>query len=239
MESYQVRAYIQKALELDLIGPSPKYPEYHDETLIEPPSQWYLTGFLVPFGSPIESRADSNNDEGFEVNSHQDIGEEENIPEKSSSRKVPFPSSVGLSFFIFPEETNLDVIVNWGEYEDINKNIFAENENEEKTEAAEPIPQLWKRTPRREPISINISKIHGKLEIDVPESKGLKLFVSYREMGYSVQQGFPEGTFMKQLLTNYLKSPIMEMLSIRKSSLLQPQSKERISRFKPYLPETK
>jgi hypothetical protein len=194
MESYQVRAYIQKALELDLIGPNVKYPEYHDEILIEPPSQWYLTGFLVPFGSPIESRADSNNDEGFEVNSHQDIGEEENIPEKSSSRKVPFPSSVGLSFFIFPEETNLDVIVNWGEYEDINKNIFAENENEEETEAAEPIPQLWKRTPRREPISINISKIHGKLEIDVPESKGLKLFVSYREMGYSVQQGFPEGT---------------------------------------------
>ena len=51
--SAQVRTQLVKALQLDLIGPTPDDLERAQEILRQAPTKWYLTGFLAPFGSAI------------------------------------------------------------------------------------------------------------------------------------------------------------------------------------------
>lgn len=62
--SLEVRAALVRALRLDLIGPGPE-GEHAEESLPgrERPSLWYLTGFLVPTGTPVSDRADDEEDD--------------------------------------------------------------------------------------------------------------------------------------------------------------------------------
>ena len=190
MESYQVRAYIQKALELDLIGPNVKYPEYHDEILTQPPSKWYLGGFLVPFGAPVEIKSDPTADDNIDEITNKDISEEGNTPETSSARKIPFPSSIGLSFLIPADTQTLDITVIWGDYQPQEKEI---EENIESIENEQPPKQiLWHRLANSRTLSIALPENNDKIQIEVPESNGLKLFVSRRRVSYSPQ--LPIGT---------------------------------------------
>lgn len=55
VESAEVREAIARALRLDLIGAWAGH-SLSDERLRgwERPSNWYLTGFLVPRGAPVE-----------------------------------------------------------------------------------------------------------------------------------------------------------------------------------------
>ncbi|QYX32540.1 hypothetical protein [Sphaerospermopsis torques-reginae] len=133
MESQDVRAYIQKALKLDLIGPSSQDLEYQTEILNQPPSKWYLTGFLVPFGAPVEMKYDPTADDHIETFTNKDIAEDAKTPETTAARKVPFPSSIGLSFLIPAQTENLEVTVEWGDYQPQEREIetSAENNNED------------------------------------------------------------------------------------------------------------
>ena len=65
-----VRSRLREALELDLIGPGAGHP-LADERLPGwvRPSNWYLTGFLVPRAAPAEQRADADADDDFEPES--------------------------------------------------------------------------------------------------------------------------------------------------------------------------
>ena len=56
-----VRARLLEALELDLVGPAPGHRL--EEELLPGwvrPSNWYLTGFLIPRDSPLEQAADDD-----------------------------------------------------------------------------------------------------------------------------------------------------------------------------------
>ncbi|GCL39969.1 helicase-like protein [Sphaerospermopsis reniformis] len=129
MESQDVRTYIQKALKLDLIGPTSQDLEYQTEILNQPPSKWYLTGFLVPFGAPVEMKYDPTADDTIEVITNKDIAEDAKTPETAAARKAPFPSSIGLSFLVPATTEKLEVTVEWGDYQPQEREIETSAEN--------------------------------------------------------------------------------------------------------------
>ncbi len=71
--SLEVRERLVEALKLDLVGPWAGHA-LAEERLRgwERPSNWYLTGFLIPAGTPPEKSADADEDD--------DLGE---IPESA------------------------------------------------------------------------------------------------------------------------------------------------------------
>ena len=71
MTSAQVREHLVDALRLDTVGPDPVRdlgdPE---EVLVQSPSRWYLTGFLVPWDAGENQRAEeTSTDEHTPCNS--------------------------------------------------------------------------------------------------------------------------------------------------------------------------
>ena len=95
-----VRSRLREALELDLIGPGAGHP-LADERLPGwvRPSNWYLTGFLVPRGAPAEQRADADADDDFEPEVADEGGlGDDSTEDRRSAKKGFFPSSMGLSF---------------------------------------------------------------------------------------------------------------------------------------------
>ena len=56
------RSELVRVLRLDAIGPDPGDPE-QGESLPQAPSEWYLTGFLVPYQAKAEERQDPTSNE--------------------------------------------------------------------------------------------------------------------------------------------------------------------------------
>ena len=113
-----VREHLVEALNLDLIGPWASHA-HADERLPGwvRPSNWYLTGFLIPSGTDPERSADA--DEADDLDETPDSGglAEESSEERRAAKKGFFPSSMGLSFLVAREADALTVIVRWGDYE--------------------------------------------------------------------------------------------------------------------------
>lgn len=60
---------------------------------------WYLTGFLVPTGSPGPQRGDDDAEDGWDAEVPERAGQEEESTEDGKRAKRGFfPSSIGLSF---------------------------------------------------------------------------------------------------------------------------------------------
>ena len=116
--SLEVRDRLVEALNLDLIGPGAGH-DLESERLPGwvRPSNWYLTGFLIPAGSPPEQGGDADEDD--------DLGEmpesaglaEESTEERKAAKKSFFPSSIGLSFLVPEDSDAVSVIVRWAGYE--------------------------------------------------------------------------------------------------------------------------
>ena len=115
--SLEVRGCLADALRLDLVGPGV------DGHLAEErlpgwvrPSNWYLTGFLVPSDTPFEQRSDA--DEGDPLDETPAVAglAEESSEERPSAKKGFFPSSIGLSFLVPKSAEELAVTVRWGDY---------------------------------------------------------------------------------------------------------------------------
>ena len=115
-ESAEVREQIAHALRLDLIGPWAGHA-LADERLRgwERPSNWYLTGFLVPRGAPIEHRGDADVDDEPEVAESGGLGDD-STEDRRAAKKGFFPSSMGLSFLVGEGVEAVDVLVRWGDY---------------------------------------------------------------------------------------------------------------------------
>ena len=115
-ESAEVREALARALRLDLIGPWVGHA-LADERLRgwERPSNWYLTGFLVPRGAPVEQRADADVDDEPEVAERAGLGDD-STEDRRAAKKGFFPSSMGLSFLVGEGVDALDVLVRWGDY---------------------------------------------------------------------------------------------------------------------------
>jgi hypothetical protein len=116
--SCEVRAKLVDALRLDLVGPwaghglaEEKLPGWVR------PSTWYLTGFLIPSGTPPEKSGDADeNDDMGEIPESAGLAEESS-EERKAAKKGFFPSSMRLSFLAAGECRKLAVLVRWGDYE--------------------------------------------------------------------------------------------------------------------------
>lgn len=183
--SAEVRARLVEALRLDLVGP------WAGHALAEEqlpgwirPSNWYLTGFLIPSGTPPERSADEDETEDLETIPESAGLSEESNEERKSAKKGFFPSSMGLSFLVPKEARELSVTVRWGDYAPAD----AEGANE-------PSVTVWRRTPREVAIPVGLSASREAVPIDVPDSGGLQLHVIERPISAGdLEEHIPPGT---------------------------------------------
>ena len=166
--SEEIREALVYTLQLDLIGPW-RGSKYADECLpgwgLQRPSEWYLTGFLVPSDTPAAVRADDDADDDFnaEVPGRQGVAEESTQGGKRAKR-VFFPSSMGLSFLVRPDAKRIRVTVTWGDYRKGERNDWA----------GRPV-EAWARTPRAETEEISLGGSGSREPRPVSGSGGLVL----------------------------------------------------------------
>jgi hypothetical protein len=180
-----VRARLVEALELDLVGPWPGHALAEERLPGRMrPSNWYLTGFLIPSGTPPEKSADTDESD--------DLGEvplsaglaEESTEERKAAKKGFFPSSMGLSSLVPKEAGSLIVTVRWGDY------AHAEIGDGD----GKPV-SVWQREPRDETIMVALTGAHDPIVCDVPSSGGLQLYVIERLISADdLAEHIPQGT---------------------------------------------
>lgn len=215
--SVEVRADLLETLHLDLIGPTNTH-EFANELLPEPPTRWYLTGFLVPTDAPVQQKFDETSAE--EIDSPAEPGglDDGETPEKAAARRSLLPSSMGLSVLVPAGVDVLKGSVEWGDYAFEDPKGGSEPATESKTKAndrdepgggpgaGEPegeaavgadgddgaVIKGWRRTPHTRDVAINLPNARGKPRlVDVPESGGLKLVITVRSADGA---GLPAGS---------------------------------------------
>ena len=185
VSSLAVRERLVEALSLDLVGP------WTDHALAEErlpgwvrPSNWYLTGFLIPSGTPPEKSADADEDDDLgEIPESAGLAEESN-EERKAAKKGFFPSSMGLSFLVPAEARNLSVIARWGDY------IQAEIDNADGKSVS-----VWQREACEETVPVLLAGVNDSAPHDVPGSGGLQLHVVERPiLASDLEDRIPQGT---------------------------------------------
>ena len=180
-DSPAVRERLVEALNLDLIGPGAG----HDLAAEQlpgwvRPSNWYLTGFLIPSGSPPEISADADEDDDIDAVPESGGLAEESTEDRKAAKKGFFPSSMGLSFLIAKETRTLTVTSRWGDYE----------RAEAKGADGKRLP-VWQRRPGERVVQVSLS---NPGEYDIPQSGGLKLHVVQRLIDTETLVEIPTGT---------------------------------------------
>ena len=176
-----VREYLVKALQLDLVGPGPD-SELADERLPGwvRPSNWYLTGFLIPSDTPFEERSDDDEEDSLDETPEVAGLAEESTEEGRAAKRGFFPSSIGLSFLMSGGTDGLDVTVRWGDYEP------------GEVEGADGNPlAVWERAAQERIVAVDLV---GRPDYAVPESKGLRLHVVARPVDSGRMASLPHGT---------------------------------------------
>ena len=182
-DSSGVRDRVVDALRLDLVGP-PAGHALAAERLPGwvRPSNWYLTGFLVPSGMPPERCSDADEDDDFDAEVPEDAGlAEESGEDRKAAKKGYFPSSMGISFLAPAAAKRLLVTVRWGDY---TQGQFDDASG--KTE------RVWARTPRATEVAVALvddvppeasaSVSPDPPVYDVPGSGGLQIHVVVRPL---------------------------------------------------------
>ncbi|MCY3932744.1 MAG: DISARM system helicase DrmA [Acidobacteria bacterium] len=187
LSSPKIRDALTQALHLDLIGPEPGPDDEHAEERLpgwERPSMWYLTGFLVPTGTPGPVRGDDDAEGhwGAEVPERAGL-EEESVEDGKRAKRGFFPSSMGLSFLVYPGTGTIRVTVTWGDY----------GRGEGEDWSGKPV-EAWVRTPRTERVDIALDGSTALERQPVPGSGGLVLCVAERPirtegLGGRIQSG--------------------------------------------------
>ncbi|GAB4153995.1 MAG: DISARM system helicase DrmA [Cyanobacteria bacterium J069] len=219
--SAEVRATLIDALQLDLVGPPPHDVDHAEEILTQPPSKWYLTGFLAPFGAKPEARSDDMGDDELEELGTGAAGEDSQTPEAGPARKALFPASMGLSVLVPPETRALRAIATWGDYVAVElEGAVAEppdpdettpdpqNQDSQPDKKQDKKPQGWRRIPQSAELSFDLSPNADSFEIDLPGGSGLRLVVNCRPLR---DPRFQPGTrSVSVFLVNYRKQPPSE-----------------------------
>jgi hypothetical protein len=185
LTSLEVRERLVKALKLDLVGPWAGH-ELAEEKLRgwERPSKWYLTGFLIPSGTPPEESSDADEDDEMEEVPKSAGSAEESEEERKAAKKAFFPSSMGLSFLVSREAKELVACVRWGDY--AKGEIAGEDDK--------PVP-IWQRRPREETVAVALAGAAEPVPYDVPGSGGLQLYVIERSLVTTdLEEHIPAGT---------------------------------------------
>ncbi len=210
--SAEIRDKLVEALELDLIGPTPEDKQHAEEILSQPPSKWYLTGFIVPFGSPPEVKTDTSANENLDLQTGNTASEDSSAPETAAARLAIFPSSMGLSFLISQDISEIQATITWGDYQPIELETDEppeETPEEPPEELSEPDEDpdkttqqtYWQRTPHSVKITIPLSTTSQQKEIDVPGGSGLTLVIANRPVKAS--QFAPGTRSVSVFLVNY------------------------------------
>jgi hypothetical protein len=166
MTSAAVRSKLVEALRLDLVGPGSNLGDTQ-EVLLQSPSRWYLTGFLVPLGAKAEQRVDETSDDELDQAGDGGGAGEDEPADKPAARPRYFPSSIGASMIVPAGTKGMRVLVRWGDYR----------------RSKEP-PEEWARTPREETMPIDLIKATEKpREVNVPKSDGLVVAYLSRPVG--------------------------------------------------------
>ena len=161
-----VRDALTHALDLDLIGPGID-GEHSAERLPgwERPSTWYLTGFLVPTGTPASQRSDDDADDDYDAEVPDRLGlAEESVQHGKRPKRTFFPSSMGLTFLVPRAAATIRVTASWGDY----RRGTGEDWSGKRVDA-------WVRTPRAKIVEIGLEKGGILKRHPVPESDGLVL----------------------------------------------------------------
>ena len=210
-----VRSRLREALELDLIGPGAGHP-LADERLPGwvRPSNWYLTGFLVPRGAPAEQRADADADDDFEpeVANEGGLGDD-STEDRRSAKKGFFPSSMGLSFLVAEGVDRLDVTVRWGDYRYVEDATRDDGRTDDAPDGGESSDSAdgpadgavvksegkastrWQRTGREERVPVTLAAADDLYQEPVPGSRGMILHVVARPVSATTFAGrIPPGT---------------------------------------------
>ena len=194
-QAHEVRSRLREALELDLIGPGAG-DLLADERLPGwvRPSNWYLTGFLVPREAPAEQRADADADDDFdpEVAGETGLGDDSTEDRRAAKRGF-FPSSMGLSFLVAEGVDELDVTVRWGDYRHLEDESTDDgsadgaSDSEESSDGTGSTDDeaaadgdgrastWWHRTPREEAVRVMLPAPGHSRRRRVPGSGGLSL----------------------------------------------------------------
>jgi hypothetical protein len=165
--------------------------------------------------APEEQREDETAQE--EIDSGGEAAADEESPtDRAASRRSFFPSSMGLSVLVSPGVEQLQVRVEWGDYQYEGASGSAEPEepeselpghHEEEPESAgrlnegDPASNRsvrgYRRTPREESVIVPVQPSQGSpVETAVPNSRGLRVMVMVRPVNTSVAGGgrIPAGT---------------------------------------------
>ena len=166
--SLDVREKIVEALHLDLVGPWAGHRHEHERLpgWIRP-SGWYITGFLVPAGTPIEDAAAAEADDHIDEVPDSSGLTEESAEDRPAAKKGYFPSSMGLSFLVPHESQSLNVTIRWGDYE---------YEHDAATTEEGKSIDVWAREPHAVDLHLRIAENASRTE-DIPDSRGLELHV--------------------------------------------------------------
>ncbi len=180
MLSVEVRQTLVDALRLDLVGPQEGIGN-PQELLPEPPSRWYLTGFLVPIDAEEEQRADETGTEELDLLNDGKGLDDASVPETAAAKRSYFPSSIGLSFLLSEKAETIEISADWGDY-------IPERR-------AGNAPLAWRRQPRRETMALPVpQRTNQPLEKEVSKSNGLKIVLSVRPVHSDGKDGgIPKG----------------------------------------------
>lgn len=196
-QALEVRGRLVEALELDLVGP----PAGHrlEQELLPGwvrPSNWYLTGFLIPVDTPPEESSDEDADDQIEAVPESAGPAEESAEEQVGAKKGFFPSSIGLSTLVAAELETLEVTVRWGDYVHEAGETREESEGDKDGDGSGQRVAVWRRIPRAQTVSVRLGGGNGTPEVlAVPDSNGLELHVLERAVATAALEGeIPEGT---------------------------------------------
>ena len=182
--SQAVRQHLVDALNLDLVGPWAGHA-LADERLPGwvRPSNWYLTGFLVPSDAPFEQRSDADEDEDLDAVPDRAGLPEESTEECKAAKRSFFPSSMGLSFLVSQDSRELGVTVRWGDYA---------REERKSGDGEKDDPPTWRRRAEERALLVNLFRTG---DYPVPNSGcGLVLHVVERTIQTANLPGVPAGT---------------------------------------------
>ncbi len=182
-----IRQQLIETLRLDLVGPWPGHPQESERLREnEPPSRWYLTGFLVPTSAPEAHRFDPESAEQLDavVACEDGAGDDDQEPDKAPARKVYLPSSLGLSVLVPAGVEALGVEVRWGEYTKVSTG-----------EAEHPNRKAWARTQQIRHETVRLPA-RGLSRTVIDDSRGVCVYVSSRDVSDLGPRGdaLPTGT---------------------------------------------
>ena len=180
--SVDARERLVEAVNLDLVGPWAGH-RYAAERLRgwTRPSNWYLTGFLIPTSTPAETNADRDEDDDLSTVPADGGLAEESAEERKTAKKGFFPSSIGLSFLADDATAEIAVVARWGDYE---RRAVADGDEGGTVE-------VWQRQAREQTVSVSL---HRAGDYDVPSSGGMKLSVAVRTVDGRGHSELPAGT---------------------------------------------